>query len=124
MLLAPGEHGTQQFFGIAQLLFRHPRRHTFLTHALGLRTFEAVETWDNTFVMYLYVCVCETLKRCKTFNCSTEGRGISLGLCRAKLPVKWDIELDQLDVPAIRFASISMLFFFVHGYRASQEPDR
>ena len=29
------------------------------------------------------------------------GHSISLGLCPMKLPVKWDIQLGQLDVPAI-----------------------
>ena len=28
------------------------------------------------------------------------GHSISLGLCSTKLPVKWDIQLGQLDVPA------------------------
>ena len=43
------------------------------------------------------------------------GRSISLGLCPTKLPVKWDIQLGQLDVPA-NFPS------FLHGMRLSQEP--
>ena len=30
-----------------------------------------------------------------------QGHSISLGLCPTKLPVKWDIQLGQLDVPAI-----------------------
>ena len=38
----------------------------------------------------------------KNFCCSSHCRGhsISLGLCPRKLPVKWDIKLGQLDVPA------------------------
>ena len=31
------------------------------------------------------------------------GHSISLGLCPTKLPVKWDIQLGQLDVPATIF---------------------
>ena len=30
------------------------------------------------------------------------GHSTSLGLCPTKLPVKWDIQLGQLDVPAFR----------------------
>ena len=54
------------------------------------------------------VCV-DHLKRCKTSYCFdlvqfyfifAGGHSISLGLCPTKLPVKWDIQLGQLDVPA------------------------
>ena len=31
---------------------------------------------------------------------------ISLGLCPTKLPVKWDIQLGQLDVPASGFVFV------------------
>ena len=54
------------------------------------------------------VCVCvERLNRGKTSTFSflakfnAGGHSISLGLCPTKLPVKWDIQLGQLDVPAI-----------------------
>ena len=43
------------------------------------------------------------------------GHSISLGLCPTKLPVKWDIQLGQLDVPA-PFSN------FVNGDRLSQVP--
>ena len=56
------------------------------------------------------VCV-KHLHRCKTsilrsglhviFITIAGGHSISLGLCPTKLPVKWDIQLGQLDVPAI-----------------------
>ena len=48
-------------------------------------------------------CVCvEHLNRCKTSTfLIAGGHSISLGLCPTKLPVKWDIQLGQLDVPAI-----------------------
>ena len=35
------------------------------------------------------------------------GHSISLGLCPTKLPGKWDIQLGQLDVPAIRLFQFS-----------------
>ena len=54
------------------------------------------------------------LKRCKTSNLAG-GHSISLGLCPTKLPVKWDIQLGQLDVPA-PFSN------FVNGDRLSQVP--
>ena len=85
-------------------------------------------THTHTYVyIYIYVCVCvDHLKRCKTstFRChfhvlvfcffhvlpfvfvsstihlNAGGHSISLGLCPTKLPVKWDIQLGQLDVPA------------------------
>ena len=64
------------------------------------------------FKVYIYVCVCvKHLHRCKTsilrsglhviFITIAGGHSISLGLCPTKLPVKWDIQLGQLDVPAI-----------------------
>ena len=34
------------------------------------------------------------------------GHSISLGLSPTKLPVKWDIQLGQLDVPASAFVSV------------------
>ena len=39
----------------------------------------------------------------KGFVCTFHagGHSISLGLCPTKLPVKWDIQLGQLDVPAL-----------------------
>ena len=43
------------------------------------------------------------------------GHSISLGLCPTKLPVKWDIQIGQLDVPE-NFPS------FLHGMRLCQEP--
>ena len=43
------------------------------------------------------------------------GHSISLGLCPTKLPVKWDIQLGQLDVPA-------PVSNFVNGDRLSQVP--
>ena len=43
------------------------------------------------------------------------GHSISLGLRPTKLPVKWDIQLGQLDVPA-PFSN------FVNGDRLSQVP--
>ena len=61
------------------------------------------------------VCVCvEHLNRCTTsttvfasfpfsewYSLFRGGHSISLGLCPTKLPVKWDIQLGQLDVRAI-----------------------
>ena len=69
------------------------------------------------------LCVCVThLNRCKTsaqfvllFMNSAGGHSISLGLCPTKLPVKWDIQCGQLDVPAP--------FFLGNGTGLSQEPD-
>ena len=37
------------------------------------------------------------------------GHSISLGLCPTKLPVKWDIQLGQLGVPAIFEFSVKWL---------------
>ena len=74
------------------------------------------------------MCVCVNhLNRCKTslvfrFGYSQQyagGHSISLGLCPTKLPVKWDIQLGQLDVPAIFHFPFS-----VHGIRLSPEPAR
>ena len=45
------------------------------------------------------------------------GHSISLGLCPTKLPVKRDIQLGQLDVPAIFRCN-----FDWHGTRPSLEP--
>ena len=50
-----------------------------------------------------------------TLNLLAGGHSISLGLCPTKLPVKWDIQLGQLDVPA-PFSN------FVNGDRLSQVP--
>ena len=49
------------------------------------------------------------------FNFHAGGHSISLGLCPTKLPVKWDIRLGQLDVPAL-------ISIFVNGNRLSQVP--
>ena len=49
------------------------------------------------------------------FNFFAGGHSISLGLCPTKLPVKWDIRLGQLDVPAL-------ISIFVNGNRLSQVP--
>ena len=53
------------------------------------------------------VCVCAPCSHRDSFDLCTElssfragGHSISLGLCPTKLPVKWDIQLGQLDVPA------------------------
>ena len=65
------------------------------------------------------LCVCHTLvlrvfhvltfstvtEARSTFSTEAGGHGISLGLCPTKLPVKWDIQLGQLDVPARSFTS-------------------
>ena len=53
----------------------------------------------------------------KGFVCTFHagGHSISLGLCPTKLPVKWDIQLGQLDVPAL-------VSNFVNGDRLSQVP--
>ena len=90
---------------------------------------------DNSFYR---LCICEKasrqrgvcvdhLHRCKTSFCLfcvlinnflamyAGGHSISLGLCPTKLPVKWDIRLGQLDVPA-------PISFFVNGNRLSQVP--
>ena len=52
----------------------------------------------------LCVCVCQPLYlRVSTVHLPpfrAGGHSISLGLCPTKLPVKWDIQLGQLDVPA------------------------
>ena len=74
------------------------------------------------------VCVCvDHPHRCKTSFCLfcvlinnflamyAGGHSISLGLCPTKLPVKRDIRLGQLDVPA-------PISFFVNGNRLSQVP--
>ena len=54
------------------------------------------------------------------------GHSISLGLCPTKLPVKWDIQLGQLDVPAIFEFSVKWqpakpttghLILLLHGFR-------
>ena len=39
---------------------------------------------------------------CKTLFQRSGGHSTSLGLCPTKLPVKWDIQLGPLDVPAFR----------------------
>ena len=44
------------------------------------------------------------------------GHSISLGLCPTKLPVKWDIQLGQLDVPAFNCQCLVM------GRGSTQEP--
>ena len=78
------------------------------------------------------LCVCVNhLNRCKTSTCrrcfscfvfhdflnvsiqgfsfcqivQAGGHSISLGLCPTKLPVKWDIQFGQLDVPALVIAT-------------------
>ena len=54
------------------------------------------------------------------------GHSISLGLCPTKLPVKWDIQLGQLEVPAIFEFSVKWqpakpttghLILLLHGFR-------
>ena len=48
-------------------------------------------------------CVCVRSDRMPChhpFGFSAGGHSTSLGLCPTKLPVKWDIQLGQLDVPA------------------------
>ena len=55
---------------------------------------------------------------CRRYIClDAGGHSISLGLCPTKLPVKWDIRLGQLDVPA-------PFSIFVNGNRLSQVPAR
>ena len=86
----------------------------------------------HSCLVCVYVCV-DHLYRCKTsiryfgallfllwflmfwFLFHAGGHSISLGLCPTKLPVKWDIRLGQLDVPA-------PFFNFVNGNRLSQVP--
>ena len=46
------------------------------------------------------VCVCVRSGRTPCHHFSAGGHSTSLGLCPTKLPVKWDIQLGQLDVPA------------------------
>ena len=64
--------------------------------------------------VYVWMCVCVTfgvtrfLLDCVllTFHAVKQGgHSISLGLCPTKLPVKRDIQLGQLDVPATIFKS-------------------
>ena len=49
--------------------------------------------------MCLSVCVCGVAEYPVT-TINSRGHSTSLGLCPTKLPVKWDIQLGQLDVPA------------------------
>ena len=65
--------------------------------------------------VYVWVCVCvcvcaEHLKRCKAcillFKYAQGNTEFELGPCRTKLAVKWDIQLGQLDVPAMRSFSV------------------
>ena len=61
------------------------------------------------------------------FNLNAGGHSISLGLCPMKLPVKWDIQLGQPDVPAsirnqyynrnflIKILAHSLFIIFIRG---------
>ena len=51
-------------------------------------------------VRFVFVFVCVRSGRIPCHHFSAGGHSTSLGLCPTKLPVKWDIQLGQLDVPA------------------------
>ena len=63
--------------------------------------------WVLRVPRYGRVCVCvwniwTNVKLLIFIVSKRRGHSISLGLCPTKLPGKWDIQLGQLDVPAIR----------------------
>ena len=52
--------------------------------------------------MRVCVCVSNSVPKSDQLQSTAGGHSTSLGLCPTKLPVKWDIQLGQLDVPAFR----------------------
>ena len=78
--------------------------------------------WVLRVPRYGRVCVCvwniwTNVKLLIFIVSKRRGHSISLGLCPTKLPGKWDIQLGQLDVPAIR-----LFHFRWHGTGLSREP--